>query len=136
MELTEKHKEIITGQVCPYCNCISAPTTELKIYGRIYKNRSMICCINFPACDSYVGCHEDGTSLGRLANKNLRELKKKAHDYFDILWKNKHIERTKLYETLSIDLEIPIEYTHIGMFSENTCKKVIEWSKNKLKNYV
>ena len=26
-------------------------------------------------------------------------------------------------------LEIPIEYTHIGMFSIETCRKVVEYSK-------
>ncbi|MFB5268120.1 zinc-finger-containing protein [Paenibacillus enshidis] len=39
---------------------------------------------------AYVGVH-DGTDipLGRLANRELRELKKQCHALFDPVWKNK-----------------------------------------------
>ncbi len=81
-------------------------------------------------CDAYVGCHKESTkALGRLANKELRFWKKEAHKYFDIIWKEKHLTRKESYQHLSNHLKLPIYYTHIGMFSVDTCKKVVDWSK-------
>ncbi len=94
----------------------------------------MICCVNFPTCDSYVGTHaEDQSALGRLANRRLRRLRKAAHDRFDIIWRQKHYERSELYDLLSEYLGIPEEFTHIGWFNETTCRKTINWSKKLLK---
>lgn len=31
---------------------------------------------------------------------------------------------------LSLILNIPLQYTHIGMFSEKTCLKVIAWAQD------
>lgn len=83
-------------------------------------------------CRAWVGCHP-GTDkpLGRLANKELRDLKIKAHDAFDRVWKDKDTSRRKAYAWLAEKLKVPPEYCHIGMFNENTCQKVIEICKNK-----
>jgi len=114
--LTEKQKKILHGKLCQYC----LVETELKTdkWGYFYQ------C---PKCGAYVGCHK-GTkkSLGRTANKELRALKMKAHDHFDFMWKKKKMGRSIAYAWLSEMLEIPKEYTHIGMFSEQTCKRVID----------
>lgn len=128
MILTPYQEDVMCGKICPYCKSETRITSETEIYGREYKNRKVICCINFPNCDSYVGTHDDGESLGRLANKELRHWKKKAHDKFDLLWKEKLIDRDSAYEKLADFLMIPDKYTHIGMFSEQTCKKVYAWS--------
>jgi len=128
MELTPYQLDIINAKICPYCKSGTRITTETEIYGKEYKGRSVICCINFPKCDSYVGTHDNGETLGRLANKELRSWKKKAHDKFDMLWKDKKIDRDSAYEQLADFLQIPDKYTHIGMFSEVTCKKVFAWS--------
>ena len=45
-----------------------------------------------------------------------------------MLWKDKKIDRDSAYEQLADFLQIPDKYTHIGMFSEVTCKKVFAWS--------
>ena len=39
------------------------------------------------------------------------------------------MSRREAYTWLSEQLKLPIEYTHIGMFSEKTCKDVIYLSK-------
>lgn len=77
-------------------------------------------------CDAIVGVHK-GTdnALGRLANRELRSLKKEAHANFDPIWKTKKMDRSQAYKWLSQQLELPPQYTHIGMFSEKTCKRVI-----------
>jgi hypothetical protein len=129
MYLTEYQQKILNAEICPYCKDKTTYTTEQAIYGRKYKGRKMICCVNFPQCDSYVGCHEDETALGRLANQKLRACKKIAHDSFDKIWKENLKSRSDLYEDLSIFLKLPKELTHIGMFQEKTCYKVANWSK-------
>ncbi len=54
---------------------------------------------NYDNFNAYVGVHK-GTKkeLGRLADPELRELKKKAHLYFDYIWK-KRIKQTKDYNS-------------------------------------
>lgn len=130
MELTALQKDIINAKICPYCKSNTEVVSETDIYGKEYKGRYMIRCRNIN-CDSYVGTHEDGTPLGRLANKSLRMAKKIAHLNFDRLWKEKYLERNEAYEELADHLNIPDEFCHIGMFKESTCKKVIEWSKKR-----
>lgn len=89
---------------------------------------------NYPACDSYVRVQK-GTNipLGTLANKKLRELRKEAHRYFDMLYKTGLITKTSAYEWLSGTLSRPLEYAHIGMLGEYDCQIVIEESKKYLK---
>lgn len=99
-------------------------------------------------CMAYVGVHK-GTdrALGRLANTELREAKKEAHFYFDQIaktnlinkiWK-KHIpntsNRNKAYLWLSIQLGIPHEVCHIGMFGVEDCKRVVDLCKPIVKEY-
>lgn len=131
MQLTQEHKDIFSAKLCPYCGSSTRVVDEVYIYGRTYKDRLMVCCKNFPQCDSYVGTHEDGEPLGRLANKELRQWKKKAHDSFDKLWKDKKMKRGQAYAALSKHLGIHGDYTHIGMFKIETCIKVAAWSKLK-----
>lgn len=136
MELTAIQKDILSAKVCPYCKSSTRVVDEVYIYGKTYKGRLMICCKNFPECDSYVGTHDDGEPLGRLADKKLRLWKKKAHAAFDILWKEKHVDRTEAYEELADFLNIPDKYCHIGMFQVKTCVKVLAWSKLKLNELI
>lgn len=127
MKLTPYQKEVYSGAICPYCKSKTKVVSEEHIYGRSYKGKSMICCINFPNCDSYVGTHEkDGTALGRLANNQLRQLKKVTHSWFDRIWREKHMSRNEAYEWLSEEINIPLDYCHIGMMNINSCKKAIQ----------
>lgn len=109
---------------CPYCNSDTKFMDSKKIYGKSY---GMVwACINYPKCDAFVGVHK-GTNkpLGRLANAELREYKKKAHAAFDPLWKDGGMKRIEAYGWLSKQLELPMDETHIGMFDIDMCKKVI-----------
>jgi len=115
----------IDGKHCPYCERETVYTDSSVIYGRSYGN--IYWC---KPCDAYVGVHK-GTdkSLGILANKELRHWKKEAHKYFDVIWKEGYEKRQEVYSHLSKHLDIPIEYCHIGMFSIEQCKEVVDWSK-------
>lgn len=128
--MKQRHRDIYSAKICPYCNSNTKIVSEEFIYGRSYKNKSIICCRNFPVCDSFVGTHVNGSPLGRLANKSLRGAKIQAHKFFDILWKDNYLERGEAYEWLSDKLNIPLDYTHIGMFSVETCKNVVKLSQD------
>lgn len=136
MKLTALQEDILYAKICPYCKSGTRVVDEVYIYGRVYKDRLMICCNNYPHCNSYVGTHSDGEPLGRLANKELRSWKKKAHDSFDKIWRGKMIDRDTAYEELADFLKIPDKYCHIGMFKKETCLKVIAWSKLRIAELV
>lgn len=119
---------IIKGKICPYCRCNSKYVDSSLIYGKSY---GMVYYCG--GCDAYVGVHK-GTnkSLGRLANKELRDAKKEAHFYFDSLWKHgikkgrsKHEVRNSAYNWLSKKIGTPKKFTHIGMFNINLCRETV-----------
>lgn len=115
---------------CPYCKSNVELKNSSVIYGRDY-GLSWICS-KFPECDSYVGCHK-GTDkpLGRLANRELRKLKNRAHAAFDPLWMRKKFKRRfDAYQWLAAKLGIHIGDCHIGMFNNDMCLRVIEICKD------
>lgn len=96
--------------------------TTLQFYGRDYGAHVYSCT----GCGAYVGTHK-GTKhpLGTLATKELRELRKQAHAVFDPYWKGKHMSRKTAYRRLQDFMGTPKELTHIAMFDEDQCRKVI-----------
>jgi hypothetical protein len=125
MILSDVQISIMQGKICPYCMGESKYVDSSVIYGKSY---GMIYLCD--SCDAYCGVHKGtNTSLGRLANKELRHWKKEAHKYFDVLWKGGTMNRREAYHELSKQLSIPTEYCHIGMFSVDTCIRVVAWSK-------
>lgn len=111
--------------VCLYCNGPVRYTSNAEIYGRPYGNGK---CYKCDGCDAYVGVHT-GTKipLGRMANRELRELKKKCHALFDPVWKlNKNIKREHAYGRLANVLGIPINECHFGWFDKPMLDKAFE----------
>ena len=100
--------------LCDYCGkparCVdSAIVYEGRSYGPIWYCKE---------CQAWVGCHR-GTNkpLGRLANAELRRMKRLAHASFDKLWRGKSaFTRRAAYEWLAEEMGLPVEQTHIGMF--------------------
>jgi len=130
VKVTAEQKLIFEGKVCPYCKKPSEYVKDSSVvfsrdFGPIYYCKS---------CAAWCGCHKDEPkkSLGRLANAELRELKKEAHAAFDPVWKSNLKNRHQAYAWLSEQLNIPPEFTHIGMFGLDTCKKVVELCKKEL----
>lgn len=120
---------ILTGKVCPYCDDKTEYKDSSIVYGTSY-GMIYIC----RRCDAYVGVHK-GTNkaLGRLANRELREAKKKAHHYFDKLWQlkmkegfNKGHARAKGYKWLSQQMDLHPDLTHIAMMDVAQCNRVVE----------
>lgn len=125
-KMADIKEEILQAKICPYCGNEPEYVDSRVIYGKSY---GMIYLCR--PCDAYVGVHHGTTKapLGRLANKRLRSLKKKAHKYFDKIWKNKLMSRTEAYTWLAGRLCIPKNECHIGMFDEYLCEKTIKFCK-------
>jgi len=121
---------VLLGWSCPYCGNPTELVESSEIYGASYGCKCYVC----KPCGAWVGCHKNSDrSLGRVANKELRALKRQAHEAFDPLWKNGLISRKTAYQILSKAFGLPIEQTHIGMFDEDMCRKVIDISNTILK---
>lgn len=62
-----------------------------------------------------------------MANAELRQLRIKAHNTFDVLWKeNKNMSRKAAYRLLATLLGTEVENTHISQMTEDECHRVIE----------
>lgn len=133
--------EILTGKKCQYCKNNTEYIDSIEIYG---KSHGMLYICR--PCKAYVGVHK-GTdkALGIVANSTLREMKSMAHSYFDQIAKSERINdiwpevipnisnRKKAYKWLSLQLNIPEEFCHIGMMDIEGCARIIEISKKALK---
>jgi len=134
IEPDKKKRTHFVDQLCPYDGARVELVPSTKIYGAGRDYGWMYACVNWPKCDSYVGCHR-GTKrpLGRLSNKELREAKNAAHAVFDALWKRKvdregcsaKTARTSGYAWLADVLQIEPKKCHIGMFDLETCRRVV-----------
>lgn len=111
--------------ICPYCGSPSQLVDAVVVYRRAGFG-SVWVCQGYPACDAYVGAHRNGLPKGSLANKELREWRKRAHAAFDPLWQSGKMSRTKAYGWLSCSLGIPKHETHIAMFDVERCRAVVE----------
>ncbi len=125
--------QILDGSYCPYCGeptaLVDSKLVYRKSYGLIY---------HCHPCKAWVGVHEGTTKAkGRLANAQLREAKKRAHFFFDQLWRRKMDEqnwpkkkaRGAAYKWLGDQLQLEPEYCHIGMMDLATCMRVVVLSK-------
>lgn len=113
---------VLKGKQCPYCGRDAVRASSKEIYrGKDY-GPIMIC----RPCGAYVGFHDDGRVLGRLANAELREAKKAAHKAFDRLWREKLIRRGHAYRKLRQWLNCGPDENHIGMCDVDQCRIIIE----------
>lgn len=118
--------------VCPYCGHTSRLVDDSVVYSRGFGSKVYYC----QPCSAWVGIHRGSTNckpLGRLANKELRQLKVRAHFLFDALWRSamktrrwtKGRARRAAYGWLAEQMGIPFEQCHIGMFDDEQTSRVI-----------
>jgi len=117
---------------CPYCGRKAEYVDSAEIYGKSY-GMVYLC----RPCDAYVGVH-DGTDtpLGRLANRELRRWRNRAHAAFDPLWQQGPYRRRRndAYAWLAGKMGLTKEKTHIAMFDVEQCKQVIQIMDNERRN--
>lgn len=111
-------------QICDYCGSRVKLVSNSVIYSTEYGNGKCYKCVN---CDAYVGVHPDlETPLGRLANKELRTLKKQAHSIFDTIWQSGEMSRRAAYKKLANELGIPAGECHFGWFDRDMLQRAIQ----------
>lgn len=107
--------------ICPYCKQEAEWVENREIYGRNY-GKSYMCylCRN---CDAYVGCHNNSrTPLGVMANKELRDWRKKVHAVIDPIWQSGQMSRGAVYGKISHELGFSY---HTGESDVATCRRVL-----------
>lgn len=116
---------------CDYCGRRAEYVDSEVIYGKSY---GMVYLCRH--CNAHVGVH-DGTDipLGRLADSQLRYWKKATHRAFDPIWRYGRCRgrRDAAYRWLSRQMNLPPEETHIGMFTVEQCKKVVQICNEEMK---
>ena len=82
-------------------------------------------CYYCKDCDAYVGCHQNTRRpLGTMANKELRELRKKAHAIIDPIWNSGCVPRSWVYQKLN---DFFNKEFHIGESTVEDCQAIIEF---------
>jgi hypothetical protein len=118
----------MTGRRCPYCG--SEPEkAESRDFGTGEDFGPVMVC---RPCDARVGCRKStGEPLGRLADAELRGLRREAHAAFDPIWggdKERDKEmRTRAYRWLSARMGLPPGLTHFARFDAEQCRKAIRF---------
>ena len=121
---TDKTRLINKGLICPYCG---GRTTLAP--GREYTANSATVWVCVP-CYAWVGTYKGTTTaIGRIANKELREARWYAYYYFDTIWINGHMTKSRAYKWLAKQLRIPQKDCRIGWLDLKQCNKAIEVSK-------
>ena len=84
-------------------------------------------CSRFPECQGTHGVHQKtGLPMGTPADKKTRYWRMRAHQALDKYWRDWGLKRWEVYQMLSMAMDLPKEETHIGMFTIDQCKKVVE----------
>lgn len=86
-------------------------------------------CTQYPNCNATHGAHRNGKPLGIPANKETKQWRITAHDAFDTLWKPRRsapMSRGEAYRWLQDSMKLSPDDCHIGRFTIDQCKKVVE----------
>lgn len=126
----EVEQLLMTGQVCPYCGQDTEHVHSSEVYKRTH-GMIYIC----RDCQAWVGCHKSkpDEALGMIANAELRAWRRRAHFYFDHLWRRKiHQEglvrshaRNKGYKWLREEMGLTKFTCHIARFDIERCQQAI-----------
>lgn len=112
--------------VCNICGGKVEYIDIRKVYGyrTQLKYDSSGFCYRCKNCGALVGTHKDrpDEAMGLLANREMSEMRIKAHKMFDKFWMGtgKSIRtqvRTDCYERLAEEMKIPVEECHFAYFT-------------------
>lgn len=136
---------------CPYCGgrMVVKPAGSLT---HVKAKTDLLVCDNYPECDCYCSIYRKGNNKVRLkstpANRKLRDLRREAHWYMNLLLDNK-IFNTKddLYwyftdQASGNGLTQNLHQNHVGEMEEYGCQKMIRKcievlysNKNRIKHF-
>lgn len=111
--------------VCNFCHGFVRVGTHKEIYGRDFSDWPWVYLCE--SCGAYVGLHPfTSIPLGTLADKATRQARKECKPYFEKLWRNGEMSRTRAYEWLAKQLNIPVNACHFGWFDIDKCQRARE----------
>lgn len=123
---TPEQKLIFTARLCPYCGGVPELRNARDVFGPAADahGRLYVC----PGCGARVSCHPfSDQAKGRVASARLRSLRRRAHELFDLVWKDGHKRsRYNAYSWLALRLGKPRHLVHMGYFDEAECRQVID----------
>lgn len=107
---------------CPYCSKKAIWCANERIYGRRYGRSYMVYLCE--DCDAYVGCHNNTKkSLGTMADRELRMMRRQVHEVLDPLWQYDHYTRDEVYKRLADAFG---EEVHVGQSDMQRCQELID----------
>ena len=142
---------------CNLCGGAVKLLHPTKAYGSKYKHHSdpestpgkaisfIYRCVK---CDAQVWCHWDSTKpFWTLADKKTRDARHQVHLLLDPIWKKEKSgnyktwsrgkRRKELYKLLSKHLDIPLDKTHMWMFTIEQCREAYVFFHNyKVRNNI
>jgi hypothetical protein len=113
---------MLTLPIPEYCDCCCSTNIEF-----VKEDRNYYICLD---CGASTGCHaKTNIPFGKLADKQVRILRIKAHLFFDRLWKSGLINRSRAYAWLSEELKIEENECHISWLTKDQLIKTAIISK-------
>ena len=114
---------------CPYCGSKTKIVNGDEIKALRHKDtddKQVLVCCNYPTCDSYVMFPKQSPEQpGIVADKHLRQLRSKTHNFIDIISLTGMLSRNDVYEMLSVVLDKPEIYTHVRYCDADDCIEAI-----------
>ena len=121
---------INTGKICKYCGKPTQLVDSDYVYGRGRNYGMLLICKD---CDAYVKVDEENVGKGRVANKELRAMRKDFHAIFDPLWQEEFYTRRNAYNELFKRLEITDKSVTLSHLTNEQARKAIEIAMEMLK---
>ena len=85
-------------------------------------------CVRWPQCNGVLGCHPDGSPLGKPADSATRMARSRLHELFDGLWHGpaRRMRRKDAYALLARLLGMRGEDCHIALFDADRCRESVK----------
>lgn len=106
-------------KICNICGGKVEFIEKKALYGgKIKYKTGSPYCYHCKQCGATVGTHKERPreAMGLLANKEMADMRQKAHSMFDKFWRSPE-KRTKCYQRLAEEMGIPIEECHFAYFT-------------------
>ena len=107
---------------------VSCPECGARMILREGKHSLFYGCCKFPQCRGTHGAHPNGAPLGTPADRATKDMRIKAHDAFDQLWKplSAPYTRAEAYLVMQSLMGMSSDEAHIGKFTAEQCQELID----------
>lgn len=82
-------------------------------------------CSRFPECKGAHGAHPDGRPIGVPGDRKTNLARIRAHDFFDRIWKEKRMSRSRAYAWMRQAMGLTEAEAHIGKFTAAQCEALV-----------